>query len=62
MTGWRLGVAIGPEDVMEKMGLLVSTIVSCVPTFIQRAGIEAITGEQSALIDMKNEYNRRRKI
>ncbi len=62
MTGWRLGVAIGPENVIEKMGLLVSTIVSCVPTFIQRAGIEAIVGEQSALIEMKNEYNERRKI
>ena len=62
MTGWRLGVAIGPEEVMEKIGLLVSTIVSCVPPFIQRAGIEAITGEQNSLIEMKNEYDKRRKI
>lgn len=62
MTGWRLGVAIGPEEVIEKMGLLVSTIVSCVPPFIQRAGIEAITGDQTALIKMKEEYNERRKI
>jgi len=62
MTGWRLGVVIGPEEVIEKMGLLVSTIVSCVPPFIQRAGIEAITGDQSALVKMKNEYNSRRKI
>jgi aspartate aminotransferase len=62
MTGWRLGVAIGPEEVIKKMGLLVSTIVSCVPPFIQKAGIEAITGDQSALIKMKNEYDKRRKI
>jgi len=62
MTGWRLGVAIGPEEVIDKMGLLVSTIVSCVPTFIQRAGIEAILGDQSSLIEMKDEYNKRRKI
>jgi aspartate aminotransferase len=62
MTGWRLGVAIGPEEVIEKMGLLVSTIVSCVPPFIQKAGIEAITGDQSALIKMKNEYDKRRRI
>lgn len=62
MTGWRLGVAIGPEEVIEKMGLLVSTIVSCVPSFIQRAGIEAILGDQSVLIKMKDEYNIRRKI
>ena len=62
MTGWRLGVAIGPEEVIEKMGLLVSTIVSCVPPFVQRAGIEAINGNQDALIKMKNKYNKRRKI
>jgi aspartate/methionine/tyrosine aminotransferase len=62
MTGWRLGVAIGPEIVIEKMGLLVSTIVSCVPTFIQRAGIEAILGDQTAITHMKNEYDKRRKI
>ena len=62
MTGWRLGVAIGPEEVIDKMGLLVSTIVSCVPSFIQRAGIEAILGDQSALVEMKNEYDKRRKI
>ncbi|MDD5716656.1 MAG: pyridoxal phosphate-dependent aminotransferase [Sulfuricurvum sp.] len=62
MTGWRLGVAIGPAEVIEKMGLLVSTIVSCVPTFIQRAGIEAIIGDQESLLKMKDEYNERRKI
>jgi len=62
MTGWRLGVAIGPEEVIEKMGLLVSTIISCVPPFIQRAGIEAILGDQITLTEMKNEYDKRRKI
>lgn len=62
MTGWRLGVAIGPEEVIEKMGLLVSTIVSCVPPFIQYAGIEAINGDQSAVLSMKNEYRKRREL
>ena len=61
MTVWRLGVVIGPENVIEKMGLLVSTIVSCVPPFIQRAGIEAINGDQSMLVNMKKEYDNRRK-
>jgi len=42
MTGWRLGIAIGPKEVIEKMGLLVQTLCSCVPPFIQRAGISAI--------------------
>ncbi len=62
MTGWRLGVAIGPAPVIEKMGLMVETIVSCVPPFIQRAGIEAIRGDQSALIEMKNEYQKRKEF
>lgn len=62
MTGWRLGVAIGPKLLIEKMGLLVSTIVSCVPPFIQRAGIEAIKGDQTQVKMMKIEYDKRRKV
>lgn len=62
MTGWRLGVAIGPKDVIEKMGLVVQTIVSCVPPFIQLAGIEAIKGNQSALTDMLIAYQQRRDV
>jgi len=62
MTGWRLGVAIGPERVIEKMGLLLQTIISCVPPFIQRAGIEAITGDQMIINKMKEEYMERRNV
>ena len=62
MTGWRLGVAIGPEQVIEKMGLLLSTIISCVPPFIQRAGIDAIKGDQQEIQSMKNEYAMRKKV
>ena len=62
MTGWRLGVAIGPREVMEKMGLVVQTIVSCVPPFIQLAGIEAIKGDQTAIASMLNEYRQRRDV
>ena len=42
MTGWRLGYAIGPEEVIQKMGLLLQTIISCLPPFIQYAGITAL--------------------
>jgi aspartate aminotransferase len=59
MTGWRLGIAIGPELIIEKMGSLLSTIVSCVPPFVQLAGIEAINGNQDQSKFMKNEYERR---
>ena len=59
MTGWRLGVAIGPEHIIEKMALLNETIVSCVPAFIQCAGIEAIKGDQEQIHSMCKEYQRR---
>jgi len=62
MTGWRLGAAIGPRHLIEKMGLLVQTINSCVPPFIQEAGIEAINGDQTAVQHMKHEYARRREV
>jgi len=62
MTGWRLGAAIGPKHLIDKMGLLLQTINSCVPPFVQIAGIEAINGDQTAIIAMKKEYDKRRKI
>jgi len=62
MTGWRLGVAIGPEKIIEKMALLTSTIVSCVPPFIQLAGVEAIEGPQKEVNKMLKEYENRAKI
>ena len=62
MTGWRLGVCIGPENLIEKMGILLETIVSCVPPFIQKAGIEAINGDQSSVLFMKSEYEKRKNV
>jgi aspartate/methionine/tyrosine aminotransferase len=62
MTGWRLGVAIGPEDVIGKMGLMLQLTTSCVPPFVQRAGIEAIRGPQDAVIEMMGAYRERRDL
>jgi aspartate/methionine/tyrosine aminotransferase len=62
MTGWRLGVAIGPNFLIKKMALLLETIVSCVPPFIQVAGIEAIKGKQDSVVAMKEEYAKRAEI
>ena len=49
MPGWRLGYAIGPEKVIEKIGMLFQTIYTCVPPFIQRAGIAALRGNQQVI-------------
>lgn len=63
MTGWRLGYAIGPEPVIEKMNLLLQTVISCMPPFIQYGGISALdaVGEQ-AVASMVNELRNRRDI
>ena len=62
MTGWRLGAVIGPPIVIEKMRLLLETTSSCVPPFIQKAGIEAIEGEQTSQKNMYVEYEKRRDL
>ena len=62
MTGWRIGVAIGPAEIIAKMGLIVETISSCTPPFCQYAGLEAVVGDQSVLKEMKKEYLERKNI
>jgi aspartate aminotransferase len=56
MPGWRLGYAIGPEKVIEKMGMLFQTIYTCAPPFIQRAGIAALKVNQQTIEDRINKF------
>lgn len=60
MTGWRLGVCMGPVEIIKKMGLLLETTTSCVSPFIQRAGIEALEGSQEPINNMVEEFKKRR--
>lgn len=62
MTGWRLGALIGPLEVMERMSALLQTTSSCVSSFIQSAGIEAIRGPQDAVYKMMAAYKKRRDV
>jgi len=62
MTGWRLGVVIGPEKLIKKMALLLETNVSCVSPFIQKAGIEALKGNQKPIDEMMKEFRERRDL
>ena len=62
MTGWRLGALIGPPEVMERMSALLQTTSSCVSSFIQCAGIEAIRGPQDAVYKMMAAYKKRRDV
>ena len=47
MTGWRLGAAIGPKAIIDVIGKLNVNDESCTNHFIQYAGVEALTGDQS---------------
>ena len=62
MTGWRLGYAIAPPEIINKMQLLLETICSCVPAFVQLAGVEALLGNQQSIVRMRETYDRRRKL
>ena len=60
MTGWRLGYAVAPEKIMDRMSLLISTTVSCVSSFTQKAGISALTGPQTDLHINMQAFRQRR--
>ncbi len=60
MTGWRLGYCAGPPDVIEAYGRLQSQTTSNATSFVQVAGIEALTGPQDSVQVMVREYERRR--
>ena len=62
MTGWRIGAVTGPEEVVQRMALLLETVTSCVSPFIQLAAMEAMTGSQAYVDGMMQAYRRRRDL
>jgi aspartate/methionine/tyrosine aminotransferase len=60
MTGWRLGYGIMPEELAQKVSLLLVHAVGCTAHFTQFAGIEALTGPQQTARDMVAQYRKRR--
>lgn len=60
MSGWRLGYAIGPEKLIQKMGLLLETIISCLPAFTQLGGRAALRGGQKFLTERNKKLQERR--
>ena len=45
MSGWRIGFAVAPADVVESMGKLINTSASCSPPFVQRAALAALEND-----------------
>jgi aspartate/methionine/tyrosine aminotransferase len=62
MTGWRLGYIVAPKEMIEKMGLLMINSLSCTTSFVQKAGIAALTGTQEPLNNMMNAFRARRDV
>ena len=60
MTGWRLGWAICPKWLAEKIELLLVHSVGCTCSFTQAAGIAALDGPQDHVDEMVEEYKKRR--
>ncbi len=61
MTGWRVGWLIGPTDVVKAASNLQSHSTSNVANVSQRAALAAVTGDLSAVAEMRAVYDRRRK-
>jgi aspartate aminotransferase len=62
MTGWRLGYAIAPRSILQGMLKIQQHTVSNATSFVQRAGIEALSGDQSAQRAMVAEFQKRRDL
>jgi len=60
MTGWRMGYAAGPKEVISIMGRLQSQSISCLSPFLQKACITALQGSQDVVMKMLEEYTQRR--
>ena len=61
MTGWRLGYACGPRELMGLLTKLHQYAIMCAPTTAQYAAIEAMNNGDSDVVQMRDEYDMRRR-
>ena len=62
MTGWRLGWAAAPREIMSLMTKIHQYAIMCAPTASQYAAIEAVKNGDDDIARMREEYNYRRKV
>lgn len=62
MTGWRLGYACGPRPIIDQMLKLHQFAIMCAPTMSQFAAIEAMKYCDDAIVEMREEYDMRRRM
>ncbi|WP_164983820.1 pyridoxal phosphate-dependent aminotransferase [Cellulomonas endophytica] len=61
MTGWRVGWLVGPQDVVKAATNLQSHLTSNVSNVAQRAAVQALTGDLTAVAAMREAFDRRRR-
>lgn len=59
MTGWRVGYAFGPREIVSNMVKLQENVAACVNTAAQFGALEAVSGSQEAVINMVAAYRNR---
>lgn len=62
MTGWRIGFAAGPSEVIKAMTTIQSQSTSNPTSIAQKAAVEALKGPQDFIQIMRAEFDRRRKF
>lgn len=62
MTGWRLGFACGPKELISQMLKIHQYAIMCAPTTSQYAAVEALRSCDEDVKIMCEEYNRRRRL
>lgn len=62
MTGWRIGFACGPKEIIAAMTKIHQYTIMCVPITAQMAACEALHSGRKSVEEMKREYRRRREF
>ena len=62
MTGWRLGYACGPKEIIEQMVKIHQYAIMCAPTTSQHSAVEALKKGDEDVKLMRESYNQRRRF
>ena len=60
MTGWRIGYAVGPRELIKAMNLVLGQSTNNSNAIAQAAAVEALTGDQSCLSGFRSAFRERR--
>ena len=62
MTGWRVGYAAGPKEVIARMRMLQSHSSTCLPAFVEKAAVVALSGGKAMIANDLDKYRSRRSV